>query len=201
MLQSQTADDFIEEEARVPPKSIDNVPYPACQDTLNISAKSESSSFYRGVFGSVNLQRRRKFVRSLAESCPGDGKPASDSLFVTIQPSFMQYSFDMSFAVGTRFIPRTLNVYHTLSDQEPIFDYVCDGSLSALQLALQNGIASPFVTDESGYTLLHVWSPTKRSNRIALIVISGLQDIVGQTCVNSWFRLEWMPTAKICGGS
>jgi len=163
MLQCQTS---VDEEARLPLRTIDDKPFPACQYTLSISTKSESHSFYRGVFGSVNLQRRRKFVRTLAESCPGDGKLASDSTIVSIQPSFMRYSFDLRFVPGTQFIPRTLNVYHTLSDQDPIFDYVCDGSLGELQLALQNGIASPFITDEAGYTLLHVRSPAKRSNPI-----------------------------------
>jgi len=156
MLQSQTPDDFVDEDARLPLTTIDDEPYPACQSTLSISTKSESRNFYRGVLGSVNLQRRRKFVRGLAEPCAGDGKLSSDIVIFTIQPSFLQCSFDMSFVAGTRFIPRTLNFYHTLSDQEPIFDYVCDGNLSALQLALQNDIASPFITDESGHTLLHV---------------------------------------------
>ncbi len=187
MLQTQTPDEFVNEEARHPCKSIDNDFKAVCQTMLSVSTKSGSHSFYRGILGSVNLQRRRKFVRSLADSYPSDGKLAIDDIVVTIQPSFMQYSFDMSFLAGTRFIPRTLTVYQTLSGEEPIFDYVCYGNLSALQLAMQDGFVSPFVTDEFGLTLLHVRSTTRRSNPIilALIAISGLQYVVRPTFVNS----------------
>lgn len=166
MLQSQTPIGFVDEEARIPLTTKDDELYPSRQSVLSISTKNGSRTFYRGVLGSVNLRRRRKFVRSLAEPCPGDGKLSSECVIVTIQPSFLQCSFDMTFVAGTRFIPRTLNVYHTLSGQEPIFDYVCHGNLSALQMALQDGIASPFITDECGRTLLHVRSRAKRSDSI-----------------------------------
>lgn len=164
MPQSQTPDDFVDEEAKLPLTIKDDELYAGRQSTLSISTNSQSRTFYRGVLGSVNLQRRRKFFSSLTEPCPGDGKLSTESAVVTVLPSFLQWSFDMSFVAGTRFIPRTLSVYHTLSHQEPMFRYVFDGRLSALQLALQDGIASPFITDERGYTLLHVRSRAKRSN-------------------------------------
>lgn len=180
MLQNQTSDDVVDGEARHPCKRIDNESNSASQSTLSISTKSESRSFYSRALGTVNLQRRRKFVRTSACSYPGDGKLAVDDIVITIQPSFMQYSFDMSFVAGMRFIPKTLTVYHTISIEEPIIDYVCGGSLSTLQLALQNGVVSPFVTDECGDTLLHVCSHAKAliPLTIALIAISGLRNSV-----------------------
>lgn len=162
MLHRQAPDDFVDEEPRHPCKSIDDESNPACQRTISVSRKSVCHSFYRGVLGNANIQRRRKFVRSLADSYHGDGKLAVDQKAFTLMPSFLRYSLEIVFVTASSWIPRALNVYHTVRRDAPIFWYVRIGDLNALQLEMQRGDASPFMADDHGQTLLHVRFPDIR---------------------------------------
>lgn len=120
-----------------------------------LNRKVESRSWHSGIFGYVNFQRNKKLIKHPRGTLLNDEELLGHDV-ITIQPTFLGFSFSMDFVTGTRFIPRTLSVYRTTSYLDPIFTYVSEGDLDALQLALHSGRASPFVTDEQGDTLLHV---------------------------------------------
>ncbi len=53
-------------------------------------------------------------------------------------------------------ISRTLNVYPVLRYDDVVFGMCEDGDVQGLQELLSEGTMSPFVSDEHGWTLLHV---------------------------------------------
>ena len=168
-------------------KNIVNRSYLDSRSNFSIVAKSENSIWYWGLLGSVNIQEKKKSIKRL-DCLDNDRKEFdSDEKVVTIRPSFLRYNFHLSFDMGFRFVPRTLRIYHTLDRTAPIFEYVRDGDFSALQLGLQDGSASPFVSDQSGWTLLHVHSPanSQKPSIISLTTPSMLQTIAVQRCANS----------------
>ena len=121
-----------------------------------IIAKSHSVTWYWGVLGYVSIRTNRKYTKKLRSSCVESEQPVTEEMVLTIRPSFLRYGFDLSFDKGFRSIPRNLRTYDTISQNAPVFRFVAKGDLAALQMALQQGVASPFVVDESGHTLLHV---------------------------------------------
>ena len=121
-----------------------------------IIAKSHSVTWYWGVLGSVSIRTNRKYTKKLRSSCVESEQPVNEEKVLTIRPSFLRHGYDLSFDTGFPSIPRNLRIYEIINCDAPIFALVAAGDLATLQKALQQGIASPFVLDESGYTLLHV---------------------------------------------
>ena len=130
----------------------------AVRKNSTIIAKSHNVTWYWGVLGSVHISTHTKYTKKLRSSCVNSEQPVTGEKVLTLRPSFLRYEFDLSFDTGFRWIPRNLRIYEVISQDAPIFGFVIDGDLSALQGALQQGVASPFVSDERGHTLLHVSS-------------------------------------------
>ena len=123
-----------------------------------IIAESHRGNWYWGVLGSVHIRTNTKYTKKLKNSYDESEQPVTEEKVLTIRPSFLRYGFDLSFDRGFRSIPRNLRTYDTISHDAPVSGFVIDGDLAAPQKALQQGVVSPFVSDESGHTLLHVGS-------------------------------------------
>lgn len=126
------------------------------RSNLAIIAKSDNSILYWGLLGHIIIQKKRKCLKRPGAPYVDTEKCMPDEKVITIGPSFSRYSFHMSFAAGFRLVPRSLRIDQILPSKAPIFNSVKEGDLGALQAALDDGSVSPFVTDETGATLLHV---------------------------------------------
>jgi len=139
-----------------PVSRVDIRSYLASRTNVSLVTRNESGLWYWGLFGIVNVRKKRKSITKHGHPCYDEDGLVVDERIITIRPSFLRYSLDLSFAMGSRLLPRTLNIYYTLSCDAPIFKHIRTGDFDALVRAIQNRQVSPFVTDENGTTLLHV---------------------------------------------
>lgn len=124
-------------------------------DFLSLFTKQEHALWYRGVFGTMTLRKNSKYTKS-----PGPRAGRKTRLFSktawTFRPSFINYTVQLCYARSFSHVSRSLNIYPVLSGADPVFEICQIGDLLDLQVTLSEKGISPFVTDYSGLTLLHV---------------------------------------------
>lgn len=121
----------------------------------SITVQTKNSLLYNGILGSISIQSKKKFIAP--EGPLGEAEDLiSEEKSILMLPSFLRNGLSISFMGSVFSIPKSLNVFHILSDDAEIFSLADYGDLEALQLAFQNGAASPFVSDQTGATLLYV---------------------------------------------
>ena len=116
--------------------------------------EQEHVTWYRGMFGTMTLEKKSKYPKSSASA--GRKKPLVSEMAWTFRSSFISYAIQLRYARSFGYVSPSLNVYPVLDRSDPVFDMCEDGDLSGLQAALSRNSVSPFVTDPDGRTLLHV---------------------------------------------
>ena len=107
---------------------------------------------YQGILGTVTLQRKKRYINSRAVQ----RLVTIDESAWIIRPSFISYVLELRYIQSFRHISRTLNIYPVLYDTDEVFRMCSKGDVHGLQDLLSQGIVSPFVSDQDGWTLLHV---------------------------------------------
>ena len=117
--------------------------------------EQEHLIWYRGMFGTVTLEKTSKYSQAPNAGANGKTTLISETAW-TFRPSFIRYTLQLLYARSFGHVSQSLNIYPVLSEFDPIFSMCLDGDLLGLQSALSRPCASPFVTDYDGWTLLHV---------------------------------------------
>lgn len=126
--------------------------------TLRTTAKEINFLWYRGFFGRVDVQCKSISLGN-SKYRNSESKAISEEQIIRIQPLLLRKIFELRFMSSFGRISRTLTTYPVLEYGAPIFDICQSGDLQGLQVALSSGTVSPFVVDESGWSLLHVSLP------------------------------------------
>ena len=71
-------------------------------------------------------------------------------------PIFLPKFLELRCLKSLGHISRLLGTYSVLNREAPIFEACLRGDLEGLQVMLSSGSVSPFVTNEEGWSLLHV---------------------------------------------
>lgn len=125
------------------------------KDMSGIATKETSLVWYNGILGSVKVQSKSRSLNG-----PNSRKPKSkvvtDEQIITVTPILFRKTFELRVLNSFGGISRSLSTYPVLSSKAPIFGICRSGDLQGLQVALSSGDLSPFVLDESGWSLLHV---------------------------------------------
>lgn len=108
-----------------------------------------------GRFGTVTFRKKSEYSPAMNTGANGKSPLVSEIVW-TFRPSFISYTLQLLYSRSSGHISRSLNIYPVLSDSNPIFQIFRDGDLLDLQTALTRQRVSPFVTNEGGWTLLHV---------------------------------------------
>ena len=127
------------------------------KDILRAKSKETHSVWYRGYFGSVDIQVKSTSL-STSKSCRTGNRAISEEKTIKITPAFLRKTLELRLLSSFGQISRTLRTYPILEDSAPIFDICLKGDLRGLQIALSSGTISPFVMTEEGWSLLHVRS-------------------------------------------
>ncbi len=134
--------------------------------SLHITSKEQKTIWYRGVFGSVTLQER--WIRTSISDSRTVGKPVPAKKVLTMTSPFLRHTFEFYFGASFASVPRALRVYQIINYRAPILGMCRNGDLEGVQNELANGTVSPFVVDETGWTLLHVISSVK--SRVSMLI-------------------------------
>ncbi len=118
------------------------------------TAKETHLVWYRGFFGSVNIQFKSTHL-SRSDSRRLGNKAISEEKIIRITPMFLHKTFELRFWNSFGHISRTLSTYYILEDMS-IFKMCIYGGIEDLQAFLSSGNVSPFVLDPYGWSLLHV---------------------------------------------
>lgn len=137
--------------------------------TLRANSVNTSSIWYRGYFGSVDIQVKSTSLSTSKSRRTGD-KAISEEKTIRITPAFFRKILELRLLSSFGQISRTLRTYPILKDSAPIFDICANGDLRGLQAALSSGTISPFVVTKTGKSLLHVrfGSGSKRSELLLI---------------------------------
>ena len=119
------------------------------------STKQEHMVWYRGMFGTMTLQKKSKRSQPANAVAKGKALLVSETAWTFI-PFFVGYALELRYARSLGYISRSLNIYPVLSEDHTVFALCEEGDLSGLQIALIEKRVSPFVIDPHGWTLLHV---------------------------------------------
>lgn len=114
------------------------------------------TDWYCGIFGSVRVQKRTKYSSQLPYLRAFGTQPLAQETAITIVPSFIGRLLELRLATSLGKVSRTLNIYHVMARNSPIFNMCQNGDMHGLQTAFSSGEISPFVLDDQGETMLHV---------------------------------------------
>ena len=124
-------------------------------DTLRARSKEAHSVWYHGYFGSVDI-RVKSTSLSISKNRRTGNRAVSEEKIIKITPAFLRKTLELRLLSSFGQISRTLKTTPILERGAPIFRICMNGDLGGLQAALSSGTISPFVTDEYGWSLLHV---------------------------------------------
>ena len=129
------------------------------------SSPSDSSYFptvqekylvwYRGCFGRVGMHVKSRSL-STSKSHGSRQIALSEEKTIKIMSVFLRKTFELRLLSSLGQISRTLRTYPMMASGAPIFKICKEGDVEALQAAISTGTISPFVTDQNGWSLLHV---------------------------------------------
>ena len=125
------------------------------KDTLRANSKETHTVWYRGYFGTVDIHVKSRSL-STSKSRRTGNRAISEEKTIKITPALLRKALELRLLSSFGQISRTLRTYPILKDSAPIFTICQNGDLRGLQVALSSGTFSPFVTDEYGWSLLHV---------------------------------------------
>ena len=120
----------------------------------NLSVKSEAktSTSYCGMFGSIQVHRKRRFLRQphikLEESI-------GEETTIIFAPSFTHGAIRLLCCKASDQISRSLSFSPRIPSNSIAFRWVGARDLQSFQNALSRREISPYVEDQSGDTLLH----------------------------------------------
>ena len=123
--------------------------------TLRNYSKEKNFVWYQGCFGRVNIHVKSTSLNTFKSHRTGN-KAVSEEKTIKITPAFLRRTLELRLLSSFGQISRTLRTYPILEGGAHIFDLCLQGDLRGLQSALSNGTASPFVTNENGWSPLHV---------------------------------------------
>lgn len=124
---------------------------------LHITSKEQTMLWYRGIFGVVAT--REKSINTRRIGSHTNGKTVSSHKVLTMTFPFLRRAVEVYFDTTFASVPRALRMYQMVKEGAPIFDMCENGDLDGIQNKFANGTISPFVVDETGWTLLHVIFP------------------------------------------
>ena len=124
-------------------------------DFLRAKSKEAHSVWYHGYFGSVDIRVKSTSLSTSKNRRTGN-RALSEEKIIKITPAFLRKTLELRLLSSFGQISRTLRTTPILERGAPIFSICKDGDLGGLQAALSSGTISPFVTDENGWSLLHV---------------------------------------------
>lgn len=125
------------------------------KDTFRATSKETHSVWYRGYFGSVDIQVKSTSL-STSKSRKTGKRAIVEEKTIKLTPAFLRKTLELRLLSSFGQISRTLRTYPILKDSAPIFTICKNGDLRGLQAALSSGTISPFVVSEEGLSLLHV---------------------------------------------
>lgn len=125
------------------------------QSTFCNIAEVKNYVWYRGFFGRIDIQSKSTSLRRSNARKLGN-RVISEEEIVRFTPSFSRRALELRLVNSFGQISRTLRTYTTLEEDAPIFRICMLGDLQVLQALLSSGTVSPFVSDNIGWSLLHV---------------------------------------------
>lgn len=134
-------------------------------DTIRANSKETHSAWYRGYFGRVDIHVKSTSL-SASKSRRTGNRAVSEEKTIKITPAFLRKTLELRLLSSFGQVSRTLKIYPILKISTPIFSICKNGDLGGLQAALSSGTISPFVTDEYGWSLLHVRFDSGSNHRI-----------------------------------
>ena len=147
---------------------------------VSLVTKQTLVQFYQGLLGTLTVRKKMRYGRDHLAI----GEPAfiSETTWM-IRPSMMSYALEFQILQSFRHISRTLNVYPVLRSSDEVFSMCKDERIEDLQTLFGKGCVSPFVSNEHGWTLLHVSNPTHSifMQHISLL-FSMLRPVSNQSC-------------------
>ena len=126
----------------------------AYKDTFGTNSKEMHSFWYHGYFGSVDIRVKSTSI-STSKSRRTGNRAVSEEKIIKVTPNFSRKTLELRLLSSFSHVSRTLRTYPILG-YDALF-YICSrGNLGDLQATLSSRTISPFVTDNDGWSLLHV---------------------------------------------
>ena len=132
---------------------------------------------YRGMFGYVQIRTKVRVLKSVYGS---DGTVLSEETSIIARPLFVKRTLEFRFQKSLGGLTRTLRSYPMAPYNSEFFSLCHFGRLEDLQQAISRGQVSPFVTDESGRTLIHHAAMYAHTDICLLLIRLGVDP--GQMC-------------------
>ena len=126
------------------------------RSTFGTTRRETHQVWYQGFFGRVDIRYKSTSLSRSNDRRFRNKAAVFEEEVVRISPILLRKIFELRFVTSLSRIPRTLNIYSIIDWRAPIFDICCSGDLQGLQAMLSSGTVSPFVSDDSGRSLLHV---------------------------------------------
>jgi len=99
--------------------------------------------------------RTQELVSVEAKSCSTNGLVLGRRKTFSMSVRFLQYFLQYQANIGSCW-KHSFTVYRIVSYHEPVWKLCQRGDISGLQQLFSEGVCSPFVTMEDGWTLIHV---------------------------------------------
>ncbi len=100
------------------------------------TSQETNTEWYRGIFGSVRIQKRTKYSSQLPYLRAFGTQPLAEETAITIVPSFIGRLLELRLVNSLGKVSRTLNVYHVIPFDSPIFKMCRKGDMHCNSVAL-----------------------------------------------------------------
>ena len=121
--------------------------------------KQSVATLYNGIFGTVTIHRKSKYVGSSLKIRTVDAKSMSEEIAILLWPAFLRYHYELRSMKSIGRFSRTLNVDRVVRNGDPVFRMCRSGDILGLIGAFSGGRASPDMVNQGGMGLLHVRDP------------------------------------------
>lgn len=125
---------------------------PAIRSSPAMATRKDTTSRYNGFWGSMTVKTTLIYI--------GDPHTFRCKVItentVSVNSTFLKRAVLLSFGASLVSIPRMLRVYRIIDKRDIIWQWCRNGDLKMIQDVLADGVLSPFVMNENGWTLLHV---------------------------------------------
>ncbi|KAM0798442.1 hypothetical protein BDR22DRAFT_373440 [Usnea florida] len=122
---------------------------------FEIVTKQSVARLYNGIFGTVTIHRKSKYVGSSLKIRTVDAKSMSEEIAILLWPAFLRYHYELRSMKSIGRISRTLNVDRVVKNGDPVFRMCLSGDILGLMGAFSGGRASPDMVNQGGKGLLH----------------------------------------------
>ena len=139
---------------------------------LDSVISGDYSYHWTGLFGHLNIQTSRKYLRTSTLTKAKVGDIVAEEMKITVLPSFLDKSYEINLANSLGRVSRNLRVC-PVQDGGWVWGMCVNGDLQGLQSALSRRTVSPFTVDHFGRTLLHYAAATCRVDICSLLLGLG----------------------------